>query len=132
MSELELGSTTLQARAPEAGAGHWSHLCRCAGKGTRSRQLTNLTPCSREGSRSTFREGEGDGFSLRKALFVRLHDEFENDRERGGGRAGGGCRAAKAGRKRGRHEPDGRKTECFLLYQRTFTTFSLRVSREIH
>lgn len=42
------------------------------------RWLTNLTPWSWERCWSTFREGKGDDFSLRKAFFVRLHDEFEN------------------------------------------------------
>lgn len=36
------------------------------------RWLTNLTPWSWERCWSTFREGKGDDFSLRKAFFVRL------------------------------------------------------------
>lgn len=62
---------------------------------------------------------------------MRLQDEFENDRERGGRRPDQPRREKErqAGCVTGARR---RETEGVLLLQGTFTTFSLRVSREIH
>lgn len=62
--------------------GHLPQVCRHMGTRPGGRRLTNPTPSSWERCWSTCREGQGEGFSLRKALFVRLHDELGDCRGR--------------------------------------------------
>ena len=106
-----------QAWAPEAQARHLTQVCRCVETGPGGRGLTNLTPPWPGAGLVPIQGGHtGDAFSLRKAFFVGLHDEFKNHLARRRRRRPDQPREKAASRLQVQEPGQQRSTEGFLLF----------------